>query len=77
MAIRYKDTDEPAAFITEKGLPTKASTLRKFRCVGGGPRYVVYGRKPRYTDEWLEEWIEQKLSPPRRSSSAAALQSAG
>jgi hypothetical protein len=76
MAIRYKDTEEAAAFITEKGLPTAASTLRKFRCVGGGPRYVVYGRKPRYIDEWLEEWLLQKLSPPRRSSSAAVLHSA-
>jgi hypothetical protein len=47
------------------------ATLRKLRCVGGGPRFRRLSGKPYYVASDLEAWIEQQLSEPFASSSEA------
>jgi hypothetical protein len=44
----------------EKLRVTKA-TLESWRCRGGGPIYVKYGRAVRYRPEDIEAFLEQSL----------------
>lgn len=61
-----------AKYLTDKGLPTAASTLQKQATTGGGPRYRIFGRNAVYTPEDLDAHAEAKLSAPRFSTSEAA-----
>jgi hypothetical protein len=53
------------------GLSYSPATLRKLRCLGGGPAYRIFNGRPFYTEADLAAWVEQGLSEPRRSSSEA------
>ncbi len=44
-------------------------TLRNYRSLGRGPKYVKLGRAVRYRMEDLESFIEAHLVIPRRSRS--------
>lgn len=55
------DEDEAAAL-----LRSKPSTLRKWRCVGGGPRFVKIGRSVRYDLRDVQAFIDAS----RRSSTS-------
>jgi hypothetical protein len=67
---RFRDRREAASYLTERGLKTTFSTLQKLACVGGGPRYRLFGNRAVYTDPDLDAWVEEKLSEPRKSTSA-------
>lgn len=43
-------------------LGLSAAKLAKFRCNGGGPKYVKLGHAVRYRNSDLEEWVESKLA---------------
>jgi hypothetical protein len=58
-----------AQYLRDKGVPCTAKYLAKLACVGGGPRYYLFGRIPLYTPEWLDEYIAAKLGDPVRSTS--------
>ncbi len=67
---RYRDRREAAAYLTdERGLKISAKYLAKLACVGGGPRYSMFGIRAIYTDENLDEWADAKISEPRTSTS--------
>lgn len=51
-----------------KRLCVTKATLESWRCRGGGPMFVKYGRAVRYRQEDLERFLEQSL---RRSTSDA------
>jgi hypothetical protein len=63
------DTRQAAAFLTERGYKTSAATLNKRRCVGGGPEFELFGRRPLYTEKALLEWVRGRTTPPLRSTS--------
>ena len=65
---RYLSPSDACAYLRERNLPCTPATLNKRRVIGGGPRYCKFGRAVRYTSEWLDAWIEEKLSAPVRSS---------
>jgi excisionase family DNA binding protein len=44
-----------------KILDVTKSTLECWRCRGGGPQFVRYGRAIRYREEDLERFIESKV----------------
>lgn len=67
MATRFLDRAEASAYLAEKGLPRSPKTLQKDATVGGGPVYRRYGNKAVYTVEDLDSWVQEKLSPPRRT----------
>jgi hypothetical protein len=46
-------------------------TLAKLAVTGSGPRLVYVGRIPLSTREWLDEWMQSKLSTPVVSTSEA------
>jgi hypothetical protein len=65
-------TDRASEKLTELGVKRSPATLRKLRCLGGGPSYRIFNGRPYYTEEDLVAWIQEGLSAPRHSSSVAA-----
>ena len=61
---RQRALEEASAWLRQRGTPQSTKTLGKLRCVGGGPKYQKFGRKPLYTEVWLEEWVKTRLSDP-------------
>ena len=55
------DTRQASDFLTERGYKTAPATLNKKRCVGGGPEFELFGRRPLYKEAALLEW--RKLAP--------------
>jgi hypothetical protein len=72
MQTHYRDRREAADYLTERGFKTSWRTLQKLACVGGGPRYYIFGNRALYTDDDLDAYAEGKLSAPRHSTSEAA-----
>jgi excisionase family DNA binding protein len=59
--IMLRRTEQAAEKLT-----VKKSTMEAWRCRGGGPPFVRYGRAIRYRDEDLDRFIESHL---RRNTS--------
>jgi hypothetical protein len=66
------DRRQAAQFLTDRGYRTAPATLAKLACLGGGPLYRSFGRKPLYRAVDLLAWAERKTTGPRRSTSEAA-----
>lgn len=62
---------EAACFLTEQGYPIAATTLAKLGCIGGGPTFSHWGRKPIYAEDDLLAWAQARCSKPKRSTSDA------
>lgn len=69
---RRFDTKQAAEFLTGLGFKTAPATLCKLRCLGGGPVFQSFGRKPLYTPQNLMKWVNGKTSAMRRSTSDMA-----
>jgi hypothetical protein len=67
-----RDTREAAAFLTERGFRIAPATLNKLRCLGGGPHFEVFGRRPLYREKALLEWVRARTTPPLHSTSDPA-----
>ena len=66
---RWLTRKEQVQYLRERhGLPTTISSLQKEGTHGHGPRYCLWGNKAVTTAEWLDAWVEKKLSPPRAST---------
>jgi hypothetical protein len=52
-----------AAALTERGYPTKPSTLATKATRGGGPPYRKFGNSVRYHWGTTLKWAEQKAGP--------------
>ncbi len=70
--MKYLDRQEQSAYLRERwGLQCKPQTLACKAVRGGGPKYVVIGRRALSTEEWLDEWAPSQISPPRRFAGEA------
>jgi hypothetical protein len=65
------DTRQAAAFLTDRGFRIAPATLNKLRCVGGGPAFEKFGRRPLYSETSLLEWVRARTTGSLRSSSDA------
>lgn len=66
----FLTTSHASRFLTEEhGIPVAASTLRKFRCVGGGPKFSTFGRRILYRADDLKIWATQRIIGPKTSTS--------
>src|ERR1700739_4312057 len=63
------DRRQAAAFLTARGYRTAPATLAKLACIGGGPTFESFGRKPLYREAELLAWAKAKTTGPRRSTS--------
>jgi hypothetical protein len=66
------DRRQAAGFLTERGYKTAVATLAKLACLGGGPVFRSFGRKPLYSAPELLAWAEARTTGPRRSTSEVA-----
>jgi hypothetical protein len=71
---RHLDRKQAAEFLTSHGFKTAAATLAKLACIGGGPEFRSFGRKPLYRAAELLSWAQSRTSGPRRSTSEAGLE---
>ena len=60
---------DAAQFLTERGYKTAAATLAKLACVGGGPPFESFGRRPLYREVDLLAWAQGRTTGLRRSTS--------
>jgi hypothetical protein len=69
---RHYSSTEASSFFGDRGFRVAVSTLAKWACVGGGPRFVKLGRRRLYTEQSLQDWLTEKLSREVASTSEAA-----
>lgn len=69
MSEKYLSREEAAAYVSARGLATSKNTLQKYATLGGGPIYRRFGNKAVYLPSDLDDWIGDKLSTPRASTS--------
>jgi hypothetical protein len=60
---------EAAQFLTERGYRTAPATLAKLACIGGGPPFESFGRRPLYRAADLLAWAQARTTGLRRSTS--------
>jgi hypothetical protein len=60
---------EAAQFLTDQGYKTAPATLAKLACIGGGPPFASFGRRPLYQEADLLAWAQGRTTGPRRSTS--------
>lgn len=60
---------EAAAFLTSEGYPTANSTLAKLASIGGGPKFVKYGRYALYESDDLLAWAKDRAGEKVASTS--------
>lgn len=56
-------------FLSERGFKIAIATLAKLRCIGGGPKFVRFGRYVGYRPNDLLDWAQTRLSDPVNSTS--------
>jgi hypothetical protein len=66
---RRLDRKEAAQFLTARGFRTAPATLAKLACVGGGPAFESFGRRPLYREAELLAWAQARSTGLRRSTS--------
>lgn len=60
----YLTRIEAAEYVSLHGLPCSPRTLTKMACVGGGPKYMRFGKNSIYTEADLDAWIAKKMRAP-------------
>jgi hypothetical protein len=66
---RRLDRKQAAQFLTDRGYRTAPATLAKLACLGGGPPFESFGRRPLYREADLLGWAQGRTTGPRRSTS--------
>jgi hypothetical protein len=66
---RLLDRKQASSFLTERGYRTAVATLAKLACLGGGPVFESFGRRPLYREVDLLAWAQARSTGPRRSTS--------
>jgi hypothetical protein len=66
---RRYNTRQAAVFLTDLGYQTAPATLNKLRCIGGGPEFECFGRRPLYSETALLNWVAVRRTGPLRSTS--------
>jgi hypothetical protein len=63
----YNTADASIRLRERHGVKHSAPYLRKLRCWGRGPAYVLFNGRPHYTDETLDAYVETSTSAPAKS----------
>lgn len=54
---------------TRWNLTYSPKTLQKLAVTGGGPQYCIFGNKAVSTSVWIDNWVREKMTAPRVSTS--------
>ena len=68
--MRFLDRREAAEHLKKRGRYSWR-TLQKMATTGDGPVYRICGGRALYIPDDLDDWLEQRMSAPRRSTSEA------
>jgi hypothetical protein len=68
---RLFDGAAAAEWLNQHGVRRTRATLRKLRCIGGGPKFRRLNGRAYYIECDLVGWIEARLSEPVGSTSEA------
>jgi hypothetical protein len=60
---------DAAQYLTRRGFRTAPATLAKLACIGGGPPFRSFGRRPLYREAELLAWAQRRTTGLRRSTS--------
>jgi hypothetical protein len=60
---------DAAQLLTERGYKTAPATLAKLACIGGGPPFESWGRRPLYREADLLAWARARSTGLRQSTS--------
>jgi hypothetical protein len=67
---RFLTVEAASKFCADRGFPYAVSTLNRWRCQGGGPRFFKNGpRKVAYSERALLEFLGSRLSSEVASTS--------
>jgi hypothetical protein len=72
-----RDTAAASQFLRQSGVPVAPTTLRKLRCIGGGPAFYKALGRVLYEERALIEWAQSKRSPEVNSTSELPLRRLG
>ena len=71
--MKYLDRREQSDYLRhEHNLKYSPKTLCKLATTGGGPQYVLFAGRALSTPPWLDQWVLERMSAPRRSTSEVA-----
>ncbi len=67
--VRRRNRQESSRYLKDElGISRTAKTLAKLAVTGDGPTFQKDGRIPLYTEEWLDDFAREQLSPPVSST---------
>lgn len=58
---------DAARYLKDKGVRSSRTTLARLAMGGKGPKYTLIGRTAYYKPEWLDEWLDSKITPHSHS----------
>jgi hypothetical protein len=64
---QYLDTEAAGRYLGGEDNPIPEPTMRQWRWLGRGPRYVHVGRAVRYRKSDLDAWVEARTIRPEAS----------
>jgi hypothetical protein len=62
--MKYLTRQEATAYLRKNGLTCGNFLLAQLAMTGEGPQFRYWGRRPIYTEDDLDVWIESRLSAP-------------
>jgi hypothetical protein len=67
---QFMRRSEAAKYVaTRYGFPCSRQWLAKLAVIGGGPIFRKAGRYPIYEPSDLDQWAQDRIGPPQRSTS--------
>ena len=72
--MKYLTRKQATAYLRENGVTSGDFLLAHLAVTGEGPQFRYWGRRPIYSEQDLDAWIESRLSPPVRSRRALEAQ---
>ncbi len=67
--VRRLNRQDSSRYLNEKwGISRTPKTLAKLAVTGDGPMFQKDGRIPLHTEEWLDDFAREQLSPPVSST---------
>ena len=67
--MKYLTRQGATAYLREHGLTCGSFLLAQLAMTGDGPQFRYWGRRPIYTEDNLDKWIESRLGAPVRVTS--------
>ena len=58
---------DAAIYLVSLGLSSSKVTLARQAMTGSGPKYTLINNRAYYKPEWLDEWVNEQITPHKHS----------